>query len=494
MIKITLCLLFAVIISTAFAQTPFEKSGYRKLTTHKEITDYLTAVAGANKHFEIEYIGTSSKGREIPAIKLSEGKFGADNSKIKVLLFAQQHGDEPSGKEGALLLVSRFASGELNYLLKKIDLVIVPQMNPDGGEVNRRRNGNGADLNRDHLILMQPENQGLHKFFSKYMFEASMDVHEYSPYSQSWIKFGAIKNSDEQIGRLTNINVSAAIRKYSGEKYIPYIKKYITEKGFSCFDYIPGGVPEADYIRYSTFDINDGRQGFGSLGTFSFIQEGKNGRDSIDNIERRSKGQMTGMLGFLEYLSKNSKEIKALVKKEREKTVKGEPKNVAVQMIHVSDGSTLKAPLLSVATNRDTQIVVKNFRPVVKSLFDVTKPAGYLVPESRLELLVWAERHGLKIEKYVPSKRDIIEEYTITKIDSIDFEGDIVADPSFETKKLSGDNLAGNYMFIPTAQLAGNIIVQALEPKSMIGLVTYKSFEHLLVKNAPFPVLRLIRK
>jgi len=37
---------------------------------------------------------------------------------------------------------------ENQYLFDRIDLVIVPQMNPDGSEINKRLNGNEADLNR----------------------------------------------------------------------------------------------------------------------------------------------------------------------------------------------------------------------------------------------------------------------------------------------------------------------------------------------------------
>ena len=36
------------------------------------------------------------------------------------------------------------------------------------------------------------------------------------------------------------------------------------------------------------------------------------------------------------------------------------------------------------------------------------------------------------------------------------------------------------------------MIVIALEPKSMLGLVTYKQFENLLKAGKPFPILRVM--
>ena len=90
-------------------------------------------------------------------------------------------------------------------------------MNPDGSELNQRRNGNDTDLNRNHLILKEPETKALHQLFDKYLFEVTMDVHEYYPYDEAWMKYGYRKNSDITVGAITNINVSEKIRNFSNE-------------------------------------------------------------------------------------------------------------------------------------------------------------------------------------------------------------------------------------------------------------------------------------
>ena len=80
----------------------------------------------------------------------------------------------------------------------------------------------------------------------------------------------------------------------------------------------------------------------------------------------------------------------------------------------------------------------------------------------------------------------------INSIDSIDFEGDITVDPMITLKepvKLPSDR---DFIFIPTAQLKGNMIVLALEPKSMLGLATYEKYSHLIISGKPFPVFRVI--
>ena len=287
--------------------------------------------------------------------------------------------------------------------------------------------------------------------------------------------------------------LSEEIRTMQKKDYLPYIEKYFEDRNFSYFEYSPGGPPEIDYIRHSTFDINDGRQSLGIQNTFSFIQEGLNGKDVfIDNIKHRAEGQMTGMLGLLEFAYNHKDEIKSLVKTEREKLISNKVSDkVAIQLDHFSDGSKLELPLLSYYSNKDTVITVNDYRPVVKSIYDVERPKGYLVPKSLKEIVDWADRHELTYSDYKKSDDDKIEQYFISGIDSMDFERDIIVNPTVEVKSISNNLNENDYIFIPVNQLRNNMIVIALEPKSELGLVTYKQFEHLLKKGEIFPILRL---
>jgi len=487
---------FLLIISLVAAQnlTPLQKSDYKKPTSNTELIEYVNSTAKNSKFVTVDTLAKSAEGRMIPFLKISKKGFGKDKSKLKVLIFAQQHGNEQSGKEGALLLINELLKKENQYILDKIDLALVPQMNPDGSEKNQRRNGNNMDLNRNHLILTEPETIGLHKLFNKYLFEVTMDVHEYSPYGDTYKKYGYRENADEEVGTTTNINVSEKIRSLSKKEYLPFIKKYFNDRNFSYLEYSPGGPPEIDYIRYSTFDINDGRQSFGIQNTFSFIQEGLNGEDDfIDNIKHRAEGQMTGMFGLLEFSYKHKDEIKNLVKIERKKLVASDlSKKVAIQLDHFPDGSKLELPLLSYYSNKDTIVTVNDYRPVVKSLFDVGRPKGYIIPKKLKEIVEWADKHAIAYYNYKKSGKDKIEQYYISKIDSIDFERDIIINPIVEVKELPNNFSGNDYIFIPTMQLRNNLIVIALEPKSELGLVTYKKFEHLLKKGEPFPILRVV--
>ena len=490
-----LILSFLVVqIGFAQIQTPLEKNNFQKITSYDEITDFVKQVDRESELVTVEVIGQSVEARNLYAVKFSNSGFGKDESKIKILIFAQQHGNEQSGKEGALLLIKELLKNENQYLFDKIDFVLIPQMNPDGSEKNQRRNGNSMDLNRNHLILTEPETIAMHKLFNKYLFEVSMDVHEYAPYGDEYRKYGYRHNDDEELGVNTNINIDKKIRTMQKEVYLPYIYKYLNNRNFSSFEYSPGGPPEIDYIRHSTFDINDGRQSLGIQNTFSFIQEGLNGKDVfVDNIKHRAEGQMTGMLGLLEFAYKNKDEIKNLVNEGRKNLIENKVSDqVAIQLDHFSDGSILKLPMLSYYSNKDTIITVNDYRPIVKSIYDVKRPKGYLISRKLTEVIDWADRHEIKYFDYKISDKDKIEQYFISGIDSMDFERDIIVNPIVEVKTIENNFCSDDYIFIPVNQLRNNMIVIALEPKSELGLVTYKQFEHLLKKGENFPILRVI--
>lgn len=495
-VALFLSLAFVSHILAQHITPPLEKNNYLKATSYDELTAFVHQLDESSDLLKVEVIGQSVQGRNLYSLKFSSSEFGKDKSKLKVLFFAQQHGNEQSGKEGALLLAQALLKAENSYLFNKIDFAIVPQVNPDGSEENKRRNGNNMDLNRNHLILTEPETMALHRFFDKYLFEVNMDVHEYSPYGGEWEKYGYRRNADVTLGVTTNPNVSEKIRGLSNTNIFPYWANCLIVNNFSTFIYAPGGPPEQDYIRHSTFDINDGRQSFGIQNTLSFIQEGLNGTDNyVENIKHRAEGQMTGMRAILEYVYLHKAEIKKMVATDRKALASGKsnPK-VSIQSEHVSNGQRLTLPLLSYSTHKDTVVIVNDYRPVVKSITDVQKPAGYLIPKQSKELVEWAGRQALITSDFKQKKRLKTEQYFVKSIDSIDFERDIIINPMVEVQDFKGEIQASEYIYIPTDQLKGNLIVLALEPKSELGLVTYKQFAHLLKTGETFPVLRVEKK
>ncbi|MEJ5306182.1 MAG: M14 family zinc carboxypeptidase [Ignavibacteria bacterium] len=483
-----LLILFAY-LSLLFSQdTPLEKSNFTRLTSYEELKKYVAEIDKNSRLIKKEVLTTTNEGREIYILYFSKGDFGKNKNKLKILFFAQQHGNEQSGKEGVLFLIKELLKKENHYLFDRIDFALIPQMNPDGSEKNQRRNSNGVDLNRNHLILTENETKALHKLFNKYNFEVTLDVHEYFPYSNDWKEFDYYKNADEQLGLLTNLNINEKLRSYQKKKVLPFIENYLKAKNYTFCEYVVGGPPDKERLRHSTVDINDGRQSFGILNTLSFILEGKNGRDFyLDNIERRAKGQCETMLGLLKFCYQNQKEIKKLVEAARKDILKKD--SVIVRSDHFPDGQSFKLPVKLVGEEKDTIISISNYHPVIESLLKIKIPFAYLIPKNDELLVEFIQDHNLRYSEIIPDDK-VISRYEVINIDSILIEGEYLVDIQIQEQRVNKEELGQEYILIPTDQLKKNLIVLALEPQSMSGLVQYEKFRYLYnCKN--YPILKI---
>ncbi len=473
----TIFFLFVILISCGRKiQTPLENSDFTRLTSHKELFEFVKEAETSSPLITMDTLGLSAGGKIIPYLKISQTEFGEDTSKIKVLIFAQQHGNEQVGKEASLILLSKIVNREFDDIFTKIDLLLVPQMNPDGSDADKRRNGNDEDLNRDHLVLSQPETQALHKLYQKYKPQVTLDVHEYNPYSKSWMEYGYIKNADVQFGGCTNPNVSAELIEIQKKKFIPFIEKYLAEKKVTFQEYILGGPPEIERMRYSTVDINDGRQSFGILNSLSFIMEGKNGRDSKDNLKYRSMSQSEALAGFLKFVFLNSEEIKTKVESAKLKLRKVNVNDkTIIRMEHFPNGEKLSLNLKSTFTGRDTNVAVNEFHPVVESTLIVNNPTGYLISKSHPKLKSFLDKHSIEYSEYLPVKDHIVKAYRFNLVkETIDEElKNLYPEVVKETVEIKKPE---NYYYVPVNQIASNLLVTAFEPQSMLGLLQYEEF------------------
>lgn len=483
--------IFILIFSklTAQVSTPLERSNYSRVTSNAELLGFVNQIEVCSKIIKVETLTFSPHGKTIPRIIISDPSMGEPNNKIKVLIFAQQHGNEHSGKEAALLFLKNIIKDELKYLLSKVDILLIPQLNPDGNDKNERRNGNGADLNRNHSIITEPEVSALHKIFNQYLPEITLDIHEYTPYGKDWIEFGYRKNFDIQVGILTNQNVYKPLLNFQREKFLHYMEMFLYYAGFTFNEYMVGGPPNKSRIRNSTVDINDGRQSFGIQNTFSVIFEGINGREPVDNIEHRVEAQYKAILGLLSFVYDNFDLVKKIVAYGRNNLINNQSVNVPVQMEHTGN-SKKEINLLSLKSGKDTSIVITNFHNVIETKLEVEKPIGYLIPKSDSELISLLKGHNVTTTEYPGDSSNKVCQYFLKEISKVNLEDLDVFLPL--TVKIELKNIDYNsYVFVPTNQIKSNALVLLLEPESMINILQYEKFAYLLKDNSYYPVLRV---
>ena len=117
---------------------------YPRRLTYAEIVDAMKQVAAASDKVRFRDEGPASESYRICSLNL--GREGAP----LYLLYAAAHGSEWEPGYGLLTFAKRVAQGRMSDVvdLDKVEIKIVPILNPWGYDHRRRQNAHGVDLNR----------------------------------------------------------------------------------------------------------------------------------------------------------------------------------------------------------------------------------------------------------------------------------------------------------------------------------------------------------
>ncbi|BDI30424.1 hypothetical protein CCAX7_24750 [Capsulimonas corticalis] len=192
---------------------PMTKPIASRVTSYVRMTSELRADAAASPLLTLASIGKSTHGKTLWLMRAGEPAVASEKT-VRVLFLCRQHGDEPASTEAVLGLLSRLAHGkepELRAQLRQTTFYFVPMVNPDGADANTRRNGVGADLNRDWGAFAQPETRAVHDVAQKLSPHVVIDAHNWDgddPYNANCIE--ADRDRESEIAGAARETQSAA--------------------------------------------------------------------------------------------------------------------------------------------------------------------------------------------------------------------------------------------------------------------------------------------
>lgn len=130
------------------------------------------------KAFSAGTAGMSAEGRPIPMYSLGNGP-------VKVLLWSQMHGDEPTATMAILDVMNFFAGTpgdpHASRIRKALSVSFLPMLNPDGAERFQRRTVQLIDMNRDAIRLETPEARALKSVCDSLKPDFGFNLHDQSP-------------------------------------------------------------------------------------------------------------------------------------------------------------------------------------------------------------------------------------------------------------------------------------------------------------------------
>lgn len=124
-----------------------EKALMHRRFKHADILPLIENI-GRSERFALAKIGASTEGRSIFRLQYGKGP-------IKILLWSQMHGDEPTATMAMFDLFNFFKGKDdgfdayRHHIESKVTLYFIPMLNPDGAERFQRRTAMDVDMNRD---------------------------------------------------------------------------------------------------------------------------------------------------------------------------------------------------------------------------------------------------------------------------------------------------------------------------------------------------------
>ncbi|MHB8054223.1 MAG: M14 family zinc carboxypeptidase [Candidatus Aminicenantales bacterium] len=551
-IRITAVLagVFACAGFAAFAEnekplpTPGEASAYREYTQNGSIAAFLSALAARTPELRVSVVGRTLPtdvygARDIFLAVLGEKPAATpealDRTKPTVLFTAAQHGNEQSAKEAVLWLLRDLAAGELRPLLKKVNVLAIPQTNPFGNFRNDRANELDLDMNRDHVKLEAEGVRAIHRVFRAWMPEVTIDVHE--------------KGDDYyrvSIGCVSNANVAGGLQDFSRKIVLAEVAAALEKKNVAFHEYLvteelgvdtssgsareSGGAGQTEEMkRFSTTDLNDGRNGLGIFETLSFIQEGAS-RHDLETLRERTTWQYNGLRAFLESVAGHAPEILTMVDGQRARLLDRAEARTAGDVVHLrmkyvrdpavpelvlkrfdekaepvrgilridkKAGETVTAadfvPHSEPSVAPVVDQVVKHWFPNVEPTLSVARPAGYIIKSDRLDIVETLLALGVEVGMFVRDGLMESEIYETAAIVPAKFDYDAPERIDVTVKAVNAPIKKGDF-YISCVQPAANLVPCLLEPQSDYGFIRYGKFKLVPEAGGLFEILRYVGK
>ena len=216
-----------------------EKS-FNYYTKYKEVIQFIKEQAARHPNLiKIGSIGETQRGRDQISVLLTNQKI-PDKDKLRVTLIGCVHGNEPISTEGMLFLIYRLTQ-ETQYadLLDHMQILVLPDVNADGRESDKRTSSNGIDLNRDLTSLDAPESRNIKTAINQFDPQVVLDFHEFNPHRSDFKELSDCYSIgyDAMFLYTGNLNVDPAIRKMIADDFIVPTKSYLMQNHREVSDY-----------------------------------------------------------------------------------------------------------------------------------------------------------------------------------------------------------------------------------------------------------------
>ncbi len=483
----------SIVPAMARQAAPTLPADLRTLSAPPDPATLEAALAEADTHAWITVTeeGRSAGNRPIRLVHLDRS---AGRATWRVLLVAGQHGNEPAGVAALTFLVRDIAATP-ERLPADVDLWVIPVLNPDGYAANRRTNDAGADLNRDHILLAQPETRVLHDIARRVQPDVAVDLHEFDRTSEDYTTRGWTEWPDIMMDTANTALLDPGLYAV-GVRWVEAMSAPLTAAGINYTRYTVGGAPPNGEQRPSTLEADDARNSLAATtGCLGFIVESGVRRAAADpnaDLGRRVDAHLRIIRVLLEDQSLRGLSREAVTAARAAALPPFLPTNTfwgnagpQVSQVKVIDSARSSNQVVTTANLMHDRIVKAS----------VSTPVAWVVTAAAAEpYRTLLDRHGIsyqvlgsatvlraertRLERVEEDTDPVYQRYGGRQI----VTRDAPTDRRFET---------GALLVFPD-QPARTMAALLLEPTMLYGLYQYPDFRSMVAADGTIPVWRVV--
>ncbi len=482
----------AVTFTQNLPLTGAERAGWDRHTSHEELVEFLFEVQSMTGNMLVRQLTTTAQGRGVYLVILGDPPTATPGTawfsgKPTVFIVQNVHGGELSGREGGLQLIRDLALGELKPLLKDMNVLIIPSINPDGA--NReprpsRSNSLGYDMNRDYVIMETREiSTVVEDVLTEWWPDIHVDTHNGGarPYNLTY-QATLHPAGDRGLIDLANGPMFESIR------------DHMEAEGLKFFFYSgPRQDQETGDWWWGTTEplLRKQHSYSGFQNMIALLYECPGGWP----LEVRARAQKEGQVGLLRYVAANSDLIRSTVMEARRRTLSGERSEVVLGAerseypqdyeFYVRVGGNQRRqpgqrPEAGQQNEPQYELVTGKLGTLYLPTATRTRPWAYAIDGNLYKIAELLQRHAIEVEKVISPVTTTVERYRVAQVEyaTSTYQNHILATVGVEVYSEEVTFPAGTYL-VRTGQNGGTLAAYLLEPDTDDSLVTWNFLDHM---------------
>jgi hypothetical protein len=460
----------AQVQAQALPATGAERVGFERSTSHEELLQFLRDVQSRTDRMMIQTIATTDEGRELPLVLLGTPPTATPGTawfsgKPTVFITGNVHGGERAGREGSLQLIRELALGAHRGLLDRVNVLIVPTLNPDGHENRTRTNSLGYDMNRDFVVAETPEISGvIEHVITAWWPDVFVDVHNGGAYPYHLTYQATLHPAADP-----------ALVEFARGPMYRAVERHLQTQNMRFYWY---SGPRQDtttgqWAWHTTPPWTRKQHSYGGLQNMITLLYEIPGRWTL---AEQADNAREGLVGLIRFVADNPADVRRTVMEARQRTIQGEPAQIPIV---VEESAYPQPEQFYVMQNGEMQQVTGVNRTLFVATETRARPWAYAFDGRLNEIARFLRRHAIEVERLDAPVTVAAERYRLDSIEweSAPYQNHMMATPQVTLMPEQMTLPAGTYV-VRMAQNAGRLIAELMEAGTDDSLVAWNFLDH----------------